>query len=327
VEVIQKVGEVLSDLFFKLLFRVFIFFLLFLSVTGCSHYKAVVLWPSVRAAQKDFQAERYDVAITRYNLLSTDHPNEKKRQFFLTQKGLGLYLIHAYHDSEKTFLSYLSQYPDGLYKSEAEAYIIKIEALRSEKERNYIFEREEIKDDAKLLRQMIEMDPYNAQVHYDLANKLWDLEKYNSATKHYLKAGEINAALKEKDLLKNRLMINKEGKVVPVTPKRQMAMDRENNPLIIFDSHDFRQRRKPDFLGASLAFFTVSGKIRNQGKRVLRGVSVSVNFYNMRYEILDTRTFHIGTMGPREVRAFLVKGSNYDVLDNITSYECVPNFQ
>jgi tetratricopeptide (TPR) repeat protein len=278
---------------------------------------------NIHSAQQDFQNHKYESAVTKYQYLSQNHPEIEKKQYFLFQKGLCLYLLRSYHDGEKTFKEYLDLYPEGLYKAECQAYITKIEVLRAERERTYVLQREEIKGDADLLRLMIDRDPYNAQVHYELANLLWDLGDYNEAAKHYLKAGEIDAALKESELIKNRLMINGAGDVIPITPEIQKDMDREKNPLVIFDVHSYQQRTKPDYLGASKAFQTVAGKVRNQSKQAIRGISIVVNFYNIRHELLDTQNYYIGTMGPREIRAFLVKGQNYDNLYNIDHFECL----
>jgi len=278
------------------------------------------------SAQTDFKQQKYQSAIPKYEYLTIHHPRDRKRQYFQFQKGLSLYLVRSYHDAEKTFRDYLENSPNGVYTAESKAYLTKIEALRSEKERNYDLQREQLKGDIKILREMLERDPYSAQVHYELGNKLWELEQYTEAAKHYLKAGEIDAALKENELIKNRLIINGNGEAVPLTPERQKELEKENNPLVIFDIHSFYQRIKPDYMGASKSFQTVAGKVRNQSKRALHRVSVSVNFYNMHHELLDTQKYYVGTMGPQEVRAFLVKGQNYDNLYNIDHFECLPYF-
>ena len=305
----------------------FIYIILFPFLVGCSLYRNAVIWPRVKSAEKDFEEKRYHSAITKFEYLSIHHPDPQKRQTFLMKKGQSLYLLRSYHEAEKAFRDYTALYPDGVYQAESEAYLTKIEALRSEKERNYVLQREQIKGDVQLLNQMLERDPYNALVHYDLANKLWELGKYNEATQHYLKAGEIDSALKETELLTNRLMIDGSGNAVPITPELQKEMDREKNPLVTFDVNSYYQRGKPDYLGASKSFLTVAGKVRNQSKNTLQRVSVSVNFFNIQHDLLDTQTYYVGTMGPQEVRAFLVKGQNYDNLYNMDHFVCIPGVQ
>ncbi|MBN1901501.1 tetratricopeptide repeat protein [Candidatus Sumerlaeota bacterium] len=289
----------------------------------CSFYQSTVLDSYIHSAQEDFHNHKYESAVTKYQYLFHHHPESDKKQYFLFQKGLSLYLLRSYHDAEKTFKEYLDLYHDGLYQAESNAYLTKIEALRAEREKNYVLQREEIKGNVDLLRLMVERNPYDAQVHYELANHLWDLGDYNEAAKHYLKAGEIDAALKESELIKNRLMINGQGDVIPITPALQRELEREKNPLVVFDVHSYQQRTKPDYLGASKAFQTVSGKVRNQSKQAIHRVSIAVNFYNVRHELLDTQNFYVGTMGPQEVRAFLVKGQNFDNLYNIDHFECL----
>ena len=299
-------------------------FLPLLIAAGCAQYSRSILSPSVKSAQSDFNNQNYESAIAKYQRLSLHYPDEKKRQYFHMQKGRAFYLLRSYHDAEDTFREYLKIYPEGLYVDEAETYLVKIRSLRAEKERSYKLQREQIEGDVRLLRKILEQDPYNAQVHYQLASKLWDLEEYNEAAKHYLKAGDIDAALKETELIQNRLMIDANGNAVPITPERQKEMEQEKNPLVVFDVHSYEQRMKPEFFGAGKAFRVVAGKVRNQSSRVLRDASVSVNFYNIRHEILDTQSYNIGSMGPREVRAFLVNGQNFDNIYNIDHFECLP---
>jgi len=190
------------------------FFLLLAAIlwgglTGCSFYTSAILLPKEWSARRDFQNQNYKIAILKYDNLAANHPNPKLRQFFLMQKGRALYLTRCYHDAEETFRQYITEYPNGIYEAEAKAYLTKIEALRAEKEREHILQVKQIRGDVKQLRHLLKLDPYNAQLHYNLANKLWDLGRYNQAAEQYLKAGEIDAALKESELINNRLMIDK----------------------------------------------------------------------------------------------------------------------
>lgn len=295
--------------------------LLFAVLTGCSFYESSVLYSYERDAEESFEKQKYESAVAKYHYLYTNHPNPEKKEEYLLQKGRALYLIRSYHDAEEIFEQHLREFPKGEHRAEAEAYLTKIEALRTQKARSDNIREARIRGDVELMKQMVKNDPYNAKLHYELANKLWELGNYNESALHYLKAGEIDAALQENSLIKNRLMINERGKVVPITPELQEEMERENNPLVIFDTHAYKQRIKPDVLGASKAFFTVTGKIRNQSQQTRHNVVVAVHFYNMHHEILDTQKYYVGTMGPREVRAFLVKGQNYDNIYNIEDYE------
>ena len=284
-------------------------------------YRSAVLAPSVKEAQENFQKQQYGAAVAKYTHLIKNHPDSEKRQYFMVEKGRALYLLRSFHDAEKTFRQYMRLYPDGLYRAEAEAYLTKIQVLRSQKEQSDQLVRETIKDDIKVLKEMLKRDPYNAHLHYNLANKLWNLEKYEEAASYYLKAAEIDAALQESELINNRLMIDENGEVVPITPDIQQEIEKEKNPLVIFDTHQYQQRNRPDTLGVSKSFQTITGKVRNQSQNVLRNVSVYVEFYNMHHEILDTQSYYVGTMAPREVRAFLVKGRNFDTIDNIDHIE------
>jgi hypothetical protein len=51
-------------------------------------------------------------------------------------------------------------------------------------------------------------------------------------------------------------------------------------------------------------------------------VTIEARFYNTFRELLDTRRYDVGTMGPGEVRAFVVSGKFADNIHNVFDYEC-----
>jgi len=299
----------------------------FLLLTSCASIQMSPIKSLEDSAETDFNEQKYEAAVAKFHHLYLNHPVEQKKEHYLIREGQSLYLLHSYHDAEVTFKQYISKYPDGTFRAEAETYLTKIEAFRREKDREEIIEIEKIRNDVDLMKSAVKEDPYNARVHYELANKLWELGEYNDSARSYLKAAEIDAALQENELIRNRLMINDKGDVVPITPDLQKEIQREKNPVVVFDTHSYEQRLPGGSSGVHKAFRTVTGKVRNQSRQVLRDVRVSVNFYNIHHDLLDTQSFFVGTMGPREVRAFLVKGRNYDTLSNIDQVECIPTYQ
>jgi len=110
---------------------------------------------------------------------------------------------------------------------------------------------------------------------------------------------------------------------VPVTPALQMQIERERNPLVISDLHDFRSRPILEYYSASEAFYNVTGMVRNQSSRYLHGVVVEVRFYNASRSLLGVERAGVGNCPPGAMRGFSVRASSADNIYNISSYECL----
>ncbi len=131
-------------------------------------------------------------------------------------------------------------------------------------------------------------------------------------------------------LIKQRLYINEEGKPDVLTPAALDAIDREKNPLVVFDKLTYYQRddTEPFFeRSGRLVFANMTGKVRNQGTKVLRNVVVEVRFLNALNQILDFQTHRIGTLRPNDVRPFWAQARHYDNLLNITEAEVITRWE
>ncbi len=291
-------------------------------VVSCSRYHAFMLSPRVTKAERDFNSSYCAISVLEYDRLYNIHPDPKMKAYFLFQKGQCLYIMNDYTDARKVFEEYQQEFPDGEHKTEVHALLTKIAALRASQEELEAFKIEEAMGNVEQIEDLLTTQPFNAHLHYELANAYWRLEKYDKAAKAYLTATEIDAAYKENDLIKRRLMYNDKGEIVPMTPELQDALERERNPLVIFDVNDYTMRGERDLYSARQNTYIVAGKVRNQSERPQRNVIVEVTFYNISREILDVRTYRVGTMGPKEVRAFVVQSTFADDIYNIYSFDC-----
>jgi tetratricopeptide (TPR) repeat protein len=289
-------------------------------LTGCACFKNFALAPRERRAQKEFDNQNYAIAALQYSHLHRIHPDPAKKEHFLIQKAYSLYQMQAYFDAQLVLEEYLREFPEGTQRDLVEIYITRLAALQDSIKKMDACIIEEAKGDVTRLDDLITSDPYNAELHYELANTYWSLEEYDKAAKEYLTATEIDAALKENDLIKRRMMIDQKGNVVPITPEMQREIERNENPLVIFDVSDYGMRENRDFYSARQVYMNVTGKIRNQGDRAVRGVVIEITFYNVHREVLDVKHYNIGLMRPGEIRGFVVRSSFADDMGNINSY-------
>ena len=68
----------------------------------------------------------------------------------------------------------------------------------------------------------------------------------------------------------------------------------------------------------------LTGKVRNQGSKTVRGASIEVHFLNAVNEVLDIRHVAVGDLAPGEVKAFWGRGSHYDNINNLDDVRFIP---
>jgi tetratricopeptide (TPR) repeat protein len=293
--------------------------------TGCAWISGATLYRQISQADRQFQEQRYGLAAIGYQRALEWRRDFADRQRVLLQMGLCFYneQIHSLHDSQAVYSYYLAQYPRGTYSEEARLNLERIRAVIYNRQLSIKARETGAVKTVEGLRLQIQQRPYDADLHFALGNALWEMKRYDEACRAYLKSIEINAWLREHDLIKARLSTNDKGEVVPVTPALRMQIERERNPLVISDLHDFRSRPILEYYSASEAFYNVTGMVRNQSSRYLRGVVVEVRFYNASRSILGVERARVGNCPPGAMRGFSVRVSSVDNIYNISSYECL----
>ncbi len=289
-------------------------------------YTAFLLWPKAYQANRDFKAQRYEMAVAAYMRLFRDHPWHWKKKKYLMQQGRALYLMRAYINAKVALDRYEAIYPDSTFSNEAMAYLRKISAIRASQ---LAIEEDQIaavRGDVEQLKALIAQRPDVARLHFELGNAYWRLEEYDAAAQEYLIATELNAALRENELITKRLIIDADGNIVPMDPDREAYFARQRQPLVIFDTHEYRMTRKRLFDVGIRSYLNVTGMVRNQSERTVTNVSVEVRFKDMRGDVVDVGTYEIGAMGPGEVRAFMVQGDSGEYGYRFLTYECSAHY-
>ncbi|MFW5870141.1 MAG: FxLYD domain-containing protein [Candidatus Sumerlaeota bacterium] len=294
--------------------------------SSCAGYQHLALKDDIKLADQRFEERRYVVARAQYMRILNTYPQTPERERILYRIGRTLYndQIQLLVEAREAYELYLDEYPQGEYAEEARSSLRRIEAVQANRTAEARSRMARVAGDVVKLQEAIQNDPYNADLFISMGNALWKLGLYDDALEAYLHAQEINAAVKEYDLMKKRVMVDADGEAVPLTPGLQSKLDREDNPLVVFNTHSYNSRsieadgrRTPKEI-----YFNVQGLVRNQSSRTLENVVVEVRFMNAAGRQVDVQRQRIGTMPPGAVRAFGVQASRYDNIYNISNYRC-----
>jgi tetratricopeptide (TPR) repeat protein len=292
--------------------------------TGCAWLSDPVRYREITLADEQFQDRDYGLAAVNYQRALESQGEFSDRQRVMLQVGRCFYneQVRSLDDAQDAYSRYLEQYPNGAYAEEARLNLERIRAI--------IYNRlQTIKAREALttktidgLRAQIQQNPYNADLHLALGNALWEAKQYDEACAAYMKSIEINAWLREHDVVKARVAKDEKGKAIALTPGLLLRNERERNPLVISDVHDFRSRPVLEYYSASEAYYNVTGMVRNQSSRDLRSVVVEVRFLNASRQILGVERANLGSFPSGAMRGFSVRVSSVENIYNISTYEC-----
>lgn len=295
--------------------------------TGCtSTLREIRLHKQRSEALEAFAQHDYALAAARFESLSDRYPDSIRRQEMMREQGISLYLLGSYHSAREVFQKYLKQYPEGPLVSDVQSYLDKIEILTASGPLADAQVLQAAKSDLNTLYQLQKQHPHDPEVCYALGNKLWQLGQKEEALRFYGKAQELNATYQEKALIRERMIVNEDGEVVPISPEMIEQRYLEEHPLVVFDTHHYTSRATADNDGetwsARQRFYQVTGRVRNQSSRLIHDVEVEVQFLNLHNELLDVKVVRLGSLGPGVVKAFRVKSGDFDNIFNISNYRC-----
>ncbi|MFA6241883.1 MAG: FxLYD domain-containing protein, partial [Candidatus Hydrogenedentales bacterium] len=115
------------------------------------------------------------------------------------------------------------------------------------------------------------------------------------------------------------------GQYLILTPMEVQRREVEKQPLVIVNMSSFRSGE--DLFTRQPLYYSVTGQAVNRSDSVLYGVQVMVTLYGFGNVVYDTTTANIGRLNPGESRAFSVRFSNFDDIENIYRYEAVGSFE
>jgi tetratricopeptide (TPR) repeat protein len=235
--------------------------------------------------------------------------------------GRAYYKIGGYRDAIGLFNEYLRLAPQGKYAGEANEYVSKLTTEYNQK----FLSTEQLDENIRTLMQQAEQSPDNLATQLALADLLWRRGEYDKSgalykeivTKHPDQANDLT--------IRARVEFQPDGQYVILTPQVVQRRQAESQPLVIINTNGFKSGE--DLFTRQARYYSVTGQAVNQSQGPLNGVQVIVTIYGFGNVVYDTQTVNIGHMNPSEIRAFSVRFSNFDNIENVNRFECTGTFQ
>lgn len=297
---------------------------LMLGPAGCGWVRELHIRPQLSRAHEAFEDGDYLLAASRYESLHDRFPEGPRKQQMLYRRGVALYSRWAYHEARNAFVDYLKDYPEGEYAADARHYLEKIEFHLGSNNPVAHEALEAAQTDLNALLALLKKHPTDGELLTRIGDAYYALGQYDDAGRYYERAVMADAVAKETLLKRQRMMVNAEGELVPVTPQELERIEREREPLVVFNTQSYVSRDTEDFNLDRTRFYNVTGMVRNQGSKLIRDVEVEVRFFNRARQMLDVDVVRVGSLAPNEIRSFRAEADKYDNLFNITDYACIP---
>ena len=281
----------------------------------------------VEEARRMIEAGDYNIVIPRLLQVIQKYPYSDASMDARYWLAVAYYNIKSYRDAINLYEEYLRSSPHGRY---AEESATRIAELRKEY-------TEEFGSPGQLdaaittLWDTVKAEPANYKAKWELADLLWKRGDYDMAGEIYANIIEKYPTYATDVRLKERVEFKPDGSYTLLTPEERQKRAVEQEPLVITNLNDFRAGS--DVGAGERAYYTgqnyyvVTGQAHNRGDSVLYGVQVNVTIYGFGNIIYDTSTVNIGRLNPGEGRAFVVRFTTFDDIENVTRYEAIGTFQ
>jgi tetratricopeptide (TPR) repeat protein len=294
-----------------------------LILVACAHLSNPTLQTDLRSADQSLQDKQYGVAVTKYLALLGGLDPGPTHAAVLFRLAVCYYSLNSYYDARQSFESYLKLYPEGNDADRSSRYLEKIRLEYNTKEEQYQAEIQKETKRISELKALAEKNFQDARYHFELGNAYWDLAQYQEAVKEYFRAIELDRSYGQNALIKSRLIFDLEGNIVPFAPRERIELEREKNPILIYNTFASRAR---DWYRSQQNIYIVTGQVKNQSTKPVLNLCVEVTLFNTYGNILDVKTTYLGNIFPQEIRSFRVDFSTISNIADIDYFECKPIF-
>lgn len=277
----------------------------------------------VEHMRRYIEAGQYAIVPPRLLYLINKYPHPESEAALEARYWLGVTYsrISSYRDAITLFEEYLRLAPDGEYVEDASKQLA---ALQHRYEQEY-WTAPRLDAAIEELTAKARSNPDDAAAQMELADLLWKVGSYDEAAAIYAKLAVRFPEYRRAANVANRIEFGPDNTYTVLTPAEVERRAIELQPLSIFNTNDFHSGE--DLFTREARFYSVTGQVMNRSDSVLYGVQVIVTIYGFGNLVYDTTTYNIGRMNPGETRAFSVRFSNFDYIENVTRYECTATFQ
>ena len=278
--------------------------------------------PELDAAYRDMTEGKYSLAVSRYLLiLQQNQSRPEALQEARFRLGECYYNMRSYMEAGVQFQRYLADYPSGAFASEAKEYLKKLQGIEEQKRLQEELRKQEIRARLEHWRETVRREPNNADAAVQVGHALWDLQEYEDAAREYLRAIQLDPEKRHDELISARMLFHEDGTATVLTPEEQERLERERNPIQIYNTHAYRGGGR-DLFTTGPRYYIVTGQVVNRSSRTVHNVGVVVTIFDFPGHVLDSASYRIGTMRPGRIRAFRTSFGTFENIYNIDRYEC-----
>lgn len=272
-------------------------------------------------ARRMIEEGNYTVVVPRLLHVITGFPNSRAAVDARYYLGLAYRDIKSYRDAIDMFNDYLRLAPDGKYAEPSKKYV---STLTEEYSRKF-WTAEKLDARISVLTGLLKQQPDNLDAQWELADLLWKRGDYDAATRLYVDMIGKHPERANDPIVTGRIERQPSGQYLALTPTEILRREIQRQPIAIVNTSRFRSGK--DLLTREAMYFVVTGQAVNRSDSVLYGVQVIVTIYGFGNVVYDTNTVNIGRLNPGETRAFSVRFSNFDDIENVFRYEAVGTFE
>lgn len=235
--------------------------------------------------------------------------------------GLSFYKIDGLQSAEQYFRKYLALAPEGEYAALCRAYIAGMTSAADQRgaERAALEARVATFDGVDA--------PEELAANLELADTYWREHEFEKASAVYVRVLQTWPSLKDDAIIQARMELGPDGRYTALTPSEVERRQSAAEPMTVFNVQSFRSGRyRTDQFGYQDEYYNVAGQAVNRGEKPLLDTSVIITIYGLAGQVYDTQTVQLGRLKPGEVRAFSVRFSNFDNIENVHRHECTVSY-
>ncbi len=275
----------------------------------------------VEAARRMSEAGAYNVVIPRLLQVIQKYPRSNSAQDARYWLGVTYYKIHSYRDAANIFSEYLRSNPHGKFAEDSAAQLVMVRGTIDKE----FGTPEQLDEEIKALWEAVKAEPSNYTHKWELASLLWKRGDYDMAGELYANIVEKYPTYATDARLKNRIEFNTDGSYTLLSPQEIQKRQADDQPLVIMNVNNFRSGA--DLFTREAKYYVVSGQAVNRGESALYGVQINITLFGFGNIVYDTNTVNVGRLNPGETRAFSVRFSNFDTIENVRRHEVTGTFQ
>lgn len=276
----------------------------------------------IASARRMVKAGEYSLVIPRLQQIISKYPGQDasvEARYYLAQS---YHAVGAYNDALRYLDEYLELAPDGPLAQSGRELKERLSSSLDEKSPT------EQDQEIDALQEAIKAQPDDMALRLQLADLYWTQGSYDQAGAAYVELLNKWPRLEQEVVVRRRMARDGQGAWIALSPEEAERRFREAEPLVIYNVNAFRSGRFEGWPATSAEkYYNVTGQAVNQGDRALEEVNIIVTIYGLGHMVYDTQTISLGTLRPREVRAFNAQFSRFDNIHSIARHECVGTFR